>query len=191
MLSAVRGMLAVLLVGSIAVGGCGPRYYAQPTTRAPHARVAIRFAHGARTDRGPIDDFIWIDGDPLELAVDDDHVLRVRVVPGRTQWIFKTMRYHEEESLMTVQHPGYGATGSSTSHGYTTTMPITEHVGEAGCTARLDLPMHDGEGYLLVYTYVSPEECNVSCRRTARRADGTVHAVPCEDAVDDEAPPRD
>lgn len=174
-------MLATLALVAGAVSGCASRFYHQPSDREPHARVAIRFDHGSRTDSGPIDEFIWVDGDPIEMVVGEDHVLRVNVVPGATQLVFKTMRYHEEDGVAVVYHSGYGPVGSSTHYGYTSYVPITDHVGEAGCTARLTLPMRDGDTYLLLYSYVSPEDCSVECRRAVHGADGRAHAVPCDD----------
>lgn len=178
---AVDAVLVALALPAVA--GCGSRFYHQPSDREPHARIAIRFDHGSRTDSGPIDEFIWVDGDPIEMIVAEDHVLRLNVTPGRTQLVFKTMRYHEEEGLAIVHRGGYGPVGSPTHDRRTSYVPITDHVGEAGCTARLTLPMHDGDTYLLLYSYVSPEECTVECRRAVRGEDGQARAVPCDESA--------
>jgi len=168
-------LLALTLV-ALAPGCGGIRYYAQPSESQPHASVVIRFDHSARSDTGPLDELIWIDGDPIQLRVDDDHALRVRVVPGPTQWVFKTMRYHEDEYVMRVHHGAYGS-----SHAHTTYTPVVDHVGEAGCTARWSESMSPRDEYFFEYRYVSPEECSVTCTH------GPAHA-PCDGRV--EAPPR-
>jgi hypothetical protein len=154
------------------VPGCGMRYYAQPSTSEPHARVVIRFDHSARADTGPLDEFIWIDGDPIELRVDDDHALRVRVVPGPT-------RYHEEAYVIqrrTDHYQGGHYRYSSSSY-----HPVVEHVGDAGCTTRFDQSMRDGETYLFTYRYVSPEECSVTCHLANGAAcDGLLEGPPVD-----------
>jgi hypothetical protein len=143
----------------------------------------IRFAHGARTDSGPLDEFIWIDRDPIELRVDDDHALRVRIVPGPTHWVFKTMRYHEEEYV--IAHHTTHYRGGHYDHSDTRYTPVVGHVGEDGCAATFDQQMHDGEVYFFEYTYVSPENCSVTCLRGTRGTDGQVVTTPCDGLVQD------
>ena len=157
------------------VAGCATiPHYRQPERSEPHARVLIRFSHGARTDEGPLDDVVWLDATlvPLELRRDDG-TIALRVAPGRLEWAFKTSRYHEEERIVT--HRG-GPPGLQR----TTHRSEYDHVSEGGCRASLLQTARAGSDYIVEYTYASPEDCHATCRRIVRAADGSESDAECE-----------